>query len=117
MKEKILFLIIGVLIGAIITTGVFLMLDAGNTKENLPNAEEFKIRQMDNFNDKNGMNRTGKQKKFFNENSNSEENAQQQTGDTPPELPNGEAPNGNPPELPNGKTPNNTPSELQNSNA
>ena len=40
MKKQILMLIIGILIGAILTTGIFLVLKNNNSKENMRNIGE-----------------------------------------------------------------------------
>jgi len=48
MKDKMLFLIIGILIGAIITTGIFMIKDK-NTKPNEPNRENIRSFDIDNL--------------------------------------------------------------------
>ena len=83
MKDKILTLIIGILIGAIIASAGFVLYIKTNNKNNTNQRPEFvnppPMNQNQNFN---------------------------QNGDMPPELPNGEKPNkngGTPQEFQNGK--------------
>ena len=83
MKDKILTLIIGILIGAIIASAGFIIYSkTHNTSKGAESGTPPQMNQSENSN---------------------------QNGGTPPALPNGETPSNNggtPPELPNGETPN-----------
>ena len=93
MKEKILTLVIGALIGAIITTGVFLIINKNNAASNnqMQNGRRH-IQQRGNFNT---------------------DNMPQSDMPAPPDLPNGETPDqGN---QPSGNMQNsNSPSNMKN---
>ena len=58
MKNQLLTLIIGILIGSIITTGVFLIIKS-NEKSNMPSFDSSKIRSRENFDMSNFNNMMG----------------------------------------------------------
>ena len=127
MKDKIFTLIIGMLIGAIITSiGFVIYMKINNENKISDSNTPPQINQNDNETSTLPSLPSGNSSNIQNneENSNTQnsaENSNFKNDEKPPELPNGEAPNqngGTPPALPNGETPNQnggTPPALPNS--
>lgn len=125
MKNKILTLIIGILIGAIIATAGFIIY----TKVNQNNKTTNNRTMMEKSNMQGGFQEGGMQNKKGNRQITTEGNEQVNNlsnteNEEPPalpdgEMPSGEAPSGNPPsmpdgEMPSGEAPNGTPPEMPN---
>ena len=130
MKDKILTLIIGILIGAIIATAGFIVYTKINEKNNVNSGNKSQM-MMRERGDKQGM--LPSVQNSENGNTNNRKGGKQTTTDAntettnvdnlantdnsqPPELPNGQMPNGTPPEMPNGEQPQGNPPQMPTQN-
>ena len=121
MKDKILILIIGMLIGAIIATVGFLVYTKVNEKSNVNNGQmmmrgngERPTMPQDMQNGENSLENFKKSRKQNDGNQNEEETSIDTTANSKlPEMPNGEKTNG---EAPNGEMPTGTRPEMPNEN-
>ena len=91
MKEKILTLIIGALIGAIITTGVFLIINKNNDNTNQMQNGRTNMMRNGEFNPENMKGGKGQKNVDSNSTQNSEDSLKDDMKE-PPEMPDGEAP-------------------------
>ena len=128
MKDKILTLVIGILIGAIIATAGFIVYTKINEKNNVNNKSQMMMREKgdkqgmfpDMQNGENGSTNNRKGGKQTTTDGNTETPSVDSLANTensePPELPNGEMPTGTPPQMPNGEQPQGNPPEMPSQN-